>query len=325
MYNQYAQSKAARLWRSGIEANPDPDRPKAHRAAKGGAKMPKVLEARNINKAFPGGFELKSVSLCVESGCITGFIGRNGAGKTTTLKVILGLSSRSGGEVKLFGKAMPEHEVECKKDIGVVFGGFEYYSAKKLKTVTAAFRRFYSNWNDKKYRELLSRFQLDEGKRIKELSAGMKVKYALALALSHDARLLVLDEPTSGLDPVSRDEIMDLFRDFVSDGERSILFSTHITSDLDKCADHIVYIKDGEIVMSGDREQVTGAYRLVQGGLDALSPALKQALIGIKQTPFGFTGLIREDALHLADGLQTAKADIESIMIYTEKYEHAAS
>ena len=149
----------------------------------------------------------------------------------------------------------------------------------------------------------------------------MKVKYALSLALSHDAKLLILDEPTSGLDPVARDEIIDIFREFVENGERSILFSTHITSDLDKCADYIVYIKDGEIAMQGDREQITGGYRLVQGGNDELTDALRAALAGIKETPFGFTGLIRESELYLADGLKTAKADIESIMLYTEKYE----
>lgn len=285
--------------------------------------MTYVLEAKNLCKAYTSGFELKNVSFSVPSGCITGFIGRNGAGKTTTLKVILGISQRRSGEVTLFGKSLPDHEIECKQQIGVVFGGFSYYDAKKLKSVTAVFKRFYENWNDEKYRELIAKFDLDETKRVKELSAGMKVKYALALALSHDAKLLILDEPTSGLDPVSRDELIDIFREFVSDGERSILFSTHITSDLDKCADHIVYIKDGEIAMTGDREQIIGSYRLIQGGHDELDQRLRAALIGIKETPFGFTGLIRESDLFLADGLKTAKADIESIMLFTEKYEHA--
>lgn len=287
--------------------------------------MSNAIEIKGINKAFPGGFRLKDVEFTVKSGYITGFIGRNGAGKTTTLKVILGLSSKESGEVELFGRSMREYETECKQDIGVVFGGFSYYEPKRIRTITKAFKRFYANWNDEKYAALIKKFGLDEGKRIKELSAGMRVKYALALALSHEAKLLILDEPTSGLDPVSRDEIMDIFREFVGDGERSILFSTHITSDLDKCADHIVYIKDGEIAMSGDREEIIGAYRLVQGGSDDMNDALRAALIGIKETPFGFTGLIRESDLYLADGLKTAAADIESIMIYTEKYEHRES
>ena len=207
----------------------------------------------------------------------------------------------------------------------VVFGGFSYHETKRLRAVTKAFKRFYKNWSEEKYRALLKKFALDENKRIKELSAGMKVKYALALALSHDAKLLMLDEPTSGLDPVSRDEIMDIFREFVDGGERSILFSTHITSDLDKCADYIIYIRDGAIAMQGDREQIIGGYRLIQGGRDDMSEALRAALIGIKETPFGFTGLIRESELYLAEGLATAKADIESIMLYTEKYERHES
>ncbi|MBR5947763.1 MAG: ABC transporter ATP-binding protein [Clostridia bacterium] len=284
--------------------------------------MSYVLEANNLCKTFPGGFELKNVSFSVPSGYITGFIGRNGAGKTTTLKVILGLSPMDSGSVSIFGRSLPEHEIECKQDIGVVLGGFSYYETKKLKSVTAVYKRFYENWSDERYRDLLKEFELDENKRIKELSAGMKVKYALALALSHGAKLLILDEPTSGLDPVSRDEIIDIFREFVSDGERSILFSTHITSDLDKCADHIVYIKNGEIAMIGDREQIIDGYRLVQGGHDELTASLRAALAGVKETPFGFTGLIRESDLHLTNGLKTAKADIESIMLYTEKYEH---
>lgn len=286
------------------------------------ATMASILKVTSLRKQFPS-FTLKDVSFAVEEGCIAGFIGRNGAGKTTTIKLILNLSKKDGGDVTIFGKSLSAHEMECKKDIGVVFGGFSYYETKRLKTVTNVFKKFYPNWSDEVYSRYMRRFQLDESKRIKELSAGMKVKYALALALSHDAKLLILDEPTSGLDPVSRDEIMDIFREFVSDGRRSIIFSTHITSDLDKCADYIVYIKDGAIAMQGDREEIIGAYRLVQGRLCDLSETLKAALIGIKETPFGFTGLIKESDLHLADGLQSAKADIESIMIYTEKYEQS--
>ena len=282
--------------------------------------MTAILEATGLTKSFPS-FTLKDVSFDVQPGCITGFIGRNGAGKTTTLKLILALSRADRGEVRLFGKDMRTSEVECKREVGAVFGGFEYYPDKKLEAIKRVYSPFYPKWNDETYRAYLRRFEIDEKKRVKELSAGMKVKFALTLALSHDARLLMLDEPTSGLDPVSREELMDIFREYVSGGERSILFSTHITSDLDKCADHIVYIKGGEIAMTGDREEIIGAYRLVQGGLDALSPRLEAALVGKKTTPFGFTGLIRESDLAVADGLSTAKADIESIMVYTEKYE----
>lgn len=283
--------------------------------------MSAMMSIRDLCKKYPA-FELKNISFSVEPGYIVGFIGRNGAGKTTTIKSILGLTSADGGSVELFGLDMRKNEAECKRQLGVVFGEFGYYADKKLKTITSVYRRFYPEWDDARYHAYLQKFGLDENKRVKELSSGMKVKYSLALALSHNAKLLILDEPTSGLDPVSRDELTDIFRDIVADGEHSIIFSTHVTSDLDKCADYIIYIRNGEIIMQGDREEIISGYSLVQGCTDELTSELEQALIGIKETPFGFTGLISENDIYLADGLQCAKADIESIMVYTEKYEH---
>lgn len=155
----------------------------------------------------------------------------------------------------MFGMDYAENEEECKKHLGIVLGEFDYYADKSLKPSRVWSGVFIRNGMKQRYRRCIVRFELDETKRVKELSAGMKVKYALALALSHNARLLILDEPTSGLDPVSRDELLDIFREFVADGKRSILFSTHITSDLDKCADYIMYIKDGCILMNGDRKK----------------------------------------------------------------------
>lgn len=283
--------------------------------------MSAMLEVRELSKKYPS-FELKRVSFSIEPGYIVGFIGRNGAGKTTTLKSILGLTHADGGSVSAFGKNMRECESELKQSIGIVFGEFGYYPDKRLGAITKIFRRFYPEWDEQAYSYYLRTFELDETKRVKELSAGMKVKYSLALALSHRAKLLILDEPTSGLDPVSRDELTDIFRSIVSDGEHSILFSTHITSDLDKCADYIVYIRSGEIVMQGDREEIIESYRLIQGGKADLTPQLRAALDGVKETPFGFTALIHEKDLYLADGLSTAKADIESIMVNYEKLGH---
>lgn len=284
------------------------------------ARETAICEVRGLSKSYRN-FWLNDVSFKLEPGYIMGFVGRNGAGKSTTIKSMLRLVKPDCGEVKMFGMDYAENEEECKKHLGIVLGEFDYYSDKKLKTVTGVVRRFYPEWDEAAYRRCIVRFELDETKRVKELSAGMKVKYALALALSHNARLLILDGPTSGLDPVSRDELLDIFREFVADGKRSILFSTHITSDLDKCADYIMYIKDGCILMNGDREEIIGGYRLVCGGKADMTPELEAALIGVKETAFGFTGLIAERDLNAADGLQTAPADIESIMLYTEKYE----
>ena len=209
-----------------------------------------ALEVRGLSKTYPA-FALKDVSFDVPQGAVVGFIGRNGAGKSTTLKSILGLVHPDGGDVRFFGQDVRQHEREFKEQIGVVLGGIDFYPKKKVKTITDVTRRFYRNWDEKKYRHYLELFGIDESKRVDQLSSGMKVKYMIALALSHGAELLLLDEPTSGLDPVSRDELVELFRHIVADGTRSILFSTHITSDLEKCASHIAFIKDGEMLYNG--------------------------------------------------------------------------
>lgn len=186
-----------------------------------------LLSVRDLCKTYPG-FTLDHVSFSLESGYIMGFIGRNGAGKTTTLKSMLGLVHPDGGTVEMFGMDLRENESACRQQIGVVLGDARYYGSKRLRDVAETTARFYEHWDDAAYREYMKRFSLDETKRVRELSTGMWVKFTLALALSHGARLLLLDEPTSGLDPVSRDELLDIFRDTVANGERSILFSTHI-------------------------------------------------------------------------------------------------
>ena len=218
-----------------------------------------ALEVTGLSKTYPA-FTLKDVSFDVPQGAVVGFIGRNGAGKSTTLKSILGLVHPDGGDVRFFGQDVRQHEREFKEQIGVVLGGIDFYPKKKVKTITDVTQRFYRNWDETKYRHYLELFGIDESKRVDQLSSGMKVKYLLALALSHNARLLILDEPTSGLDPVSRDELVELFRAIVADGQRSILFSTHITSDLEKCASHITFIKNGAIFHSSTVAEFMAAY-----------------------------------------------------------------
>ena len=219
-----------------------------------------VLEVWELRKTYPA-FTLKDVSLDVPQGAIVGFIGRNGAGKSTTLKSILGLVHPDGGTVRAFGLDYAANEAAIRRRIGVVLGGIDFYPKKKVGVITDVTRRFYSNWDEDKYRHYLELFAIDESKRVDQLSSGMKVKYMIALALSHSAELLILDEPTSGLDPVSRDELVELFRRIVADGSRSILFSTHITSDLEKCASHIAFIKDGEMLYDGGVEDFKARFR----------------------------------------------------------------
>lgn len=218
-----------------------------------------VLTVKGLCKSYPS-FTLKEVSFALPQGTMMGFIGRNGAGKSTTLKSILGLVHPDKGQVTFMEQDVAQNEQYMKENIGVVLGGIDFYAQKKIKTITDVTRRFYPNWEEEKYRHYLSLFGLDETKRVRELSDGMRVKYLIALALSHQAKLLILDEPTSGLDPVSRDELTELFRAIVADGSRSILFSTHITSDLEKCADHITFIKDGEIFFTGAKADFLTEY-----------------------------------------------------------------
>lgn len=213
----------------------------------------KILKISGLSKEYPK-FSLQDVSFSMHSGRIMGFIGRNGAGKTTTLKAILNIIHPSGGEIECFGLDMNKHEDEIKQRIGFAGGAVDYYKKKKISDIIAVTKKFYDNWDEKEYQKYMKIFELDEDKTPSELSQGMKVKLSLVLALSHRAELLILDEPTSGLDPVSRDELLEIFKYLKNQGV-SVLFSTHITSDLDKCADDITYIKDGKIIYTGNKEE----------------------------------------------------------------------
>lgn len=201
-----------------------------------------------------------------------GLIGKNGAGKSTTLKAMLNMVCPDGGSIQMLGSDFRQEEERCKQELGVVLGGIQFYPTKKLQAITGVTRRFYQSWDDDAYQRYMSRFDLDEQKQVRQLSEGMKVKYLIALALSHNAKLLIFDEPTSGLDPVAREDLLELFQQLVESGQRSILFSTHITSDLDKCADDITYIRNGELIASADKAAFVQSFQsLKQPGEDSLN------------------------------------------------------
>ncbi|RUS48901.1 ABC transporter ATP-binding protein [Cohnella sp. AR92] len=280
-----------------------------------------AIDIRNLNKKYPN-FQLRDVSFQLEKGYIMGFIGANGAGKTTTIRSILNMIHIDSGEVRILGKNVAEHEIELKQEIGYAFGGFEFYTRSKIKTLTDVIKKFYANWNEETYHSYLRRFKLDENKKVAELSTGMKVKYSLALALSHGAKLVILDEPTSGLDPVARDDLLDIFQELVLDGEISILFSTHITSDLEKCADYITFIDNGQIIASSEKHEFMEAYRLLSGSESQLNQ-VKAQLISYKINSFGFTGLIRAKDFDPSTNLKAATPSLEEIMIYFAKKEDA--
>lgn len=217
-----------------------------------------IVKIRNLTKTFPS-FKLSSVSFDIKEGEITGFIGRNGAGKTTTIKSMLNLIHKDSGEIIYFDKNLVGNETEIKQLLGYSTGSITWYPRKRIKDIVRVAKKFYDNWDDNAYRKYLSMFSLDENKTPLELSEGMKVKCNLMIALSHNAKVLILDEPTSGLDPFSRDELLSLFEQLKDEGV-AIFFSTHIVSDLEKCADHIVYISKGKIVSSLPKDEFVNTF-----------------------------------------------------------------
>lgn len=207
-----------------------------------------IVSINNLVKKYPS-FTLDNVSFDIDEGKITGFIGRNGAGKTTTIKSILNLIHPDGGEIDYFGKPLCGNENEIKKHIGYSTGTVNWYPRKKIKDIVSVVKKFYDTWDEESYRKYSRLFAIDEEKTANELSEGMKVKCNLLIALSHKAEILILDEPTSGLDPFSRDELLEVFKQLKENGV-AVFFSTHIISDIEKCADNIVYISNGKIVAS---------------------------------------------------------------------------
>lgn len=278
--------------------------------------MSAILSVRDLTKTYPR-FTLDGVSFDLRGGAVTGFIGRNGAGKSTTLKCLLNLVHPEGGSISFFGMDFAAHEQDCKARLGFVPGAFGSYAQKKLSTVADVTRRFYPQWNEEMYRSCLSRFALDESKRVRELSAGMQVKFSLALALSHRAELLLLDEPTSGLDPVSRDELLDLFLELVREDGVSILFSTHITSDLDKCADDILYLKNGSLAGSGTLKSFLGQYRAAHFDVQPGSDTAKR-LLGLKRDKEGWSALVKA-ADGPIPGAVLSPADLETVMVHLDR------
>lgn len=248
-----------------------------------------------------------------------GFIGRNGAGKTTTMKSILNLVHPDSGSIRFFGLDMPAHEFEIKQRTACIFGAANYYAQSSLKVIADVYRRFYPSWDDALHRTYLQRFALDPEKKLKQLSQGMSIKFALTMALSHHAELLILDEPTSGLDPVSRDELLHILEDIVDHEGTGILFSTHITSDLDKTADDITYIKNGEIIASEEKSTLINSYRRVEGCVTNLPTALKDKIIGFYERKDEFSGLMRHDDACGVSGVNIIPTDLEFIMVCTER------
>ncbi|MBR0294948.1 MAG: ABC transporter ATP-binding protein [Bacilli bacterium] len=280
--------------------------------------MEEFLSLDKVNKKYPS-FSLNDVSFAIKPGEIMGFIGRNGAGKTTTLKSIMNLIHYDSGTIYAFGKEMKANELESKQRIGFALSEINYYPNRTIRQLMNVTKRFYKNFDEKKFHEVCKLFNLDIDKKIEELSSGMKVKYSVAIALSHKAELLILDEPTSGLDPVSRDEVLDIFREIVRNGDRAILFSTHITSDLDKCASNITYIHNGSILYTGTKKDFINSYLFVKD--KTKDKELLNEYIAYKELDDRIEGLIdinKKDIFN-KKGIEIKEPDLEDIMVYLER------
>lgn len=284
--------------------------------------MENAIEIKNISKKYKN-FTLDRVSFNVPKGYIMGFIGENGAGKTTTIKSIMNAITPDEGAIKVFGLEHKNSEIEIKQNIGFVYSEFDFFINFKLKDIKKYIAPFYKEWDETLYQSYMKKFALDPKSKINKISTGMKTKFALALALSHNAKLLVLDEPTSGLDPVFRDEFLDMLLEIVQDEEKTILFSTHITSDLDKIADYITYIHNGKIIFSKDRDEIYENYYVIKGELEDIC-GKENLFIGIKKNKYGFEALTNSKESverELRKDINVERATLEDIMVFYNRVE----
>lgn len=278
-----------------------------------------MLEVKNLTKDFKK-FKLDNVSFKLEPGYIMGFIGPNGAGKSTTIKLIMNLLKKDSGEIKVFGMDHIKYEKEIKDRIGFVYDESYFYEDLSIKQMKDIIAPFYTKWDNHKFNYYMKEFNLDPSQKIKKLSKGMKMKFSLAIGLSHNADLIIMDEPTSGLDPVFRREILDILYDIIQDEEKAIFFSTHITTDLEKIADYITFINDGKIVFSNPKDEVLETYGIVKGTTSLLDRDTRKEFLGLRETKVGFEGLTENpDKFRRKYGNEVIieKPSLEDIMVYS--------
>jgi ABC-2 type transport system ATP-binding protein len=252
--------------------------------------METVIEVESLAKDYPG-FLLHDVSFTVPKGYITGLVGPNGAGKTTIIRLIMNLIRRKRGTITVFGLDNIEHDTEIKDRIGFVYDTPYFYEDQDLQTLMNGVGPFYSKWDSKRFSMLLERFGLSPRRKFMSLSKGMKTKFSLALALSHDADLIILDEPTAGLDPLFRREFLEMLREFIQDEEKSVLFSTHITSDLDRTADYTVILDNGAVLCSVWKDEIQEKWGIVKGREDLMTPTTRILFRGWARREYGFEAL----------------------------------
>lgn len=280
--------------------------------------MENVVELKNVTKRFKG-FSVNHINLQVKRGFVTGFIGANGAGKSTTIKTMMNLLRPDAGEVKLFGLDYKTHEKEIKQRIGFVYDGNIFFEGLNLKDIKRIVAPAYKRWDDALFYQYVEQFELPLNKAIKTFSKGMQMKASLAIALSHHAELIIMDEPTAGLDPIFRRELLDLLQELMVDGNRTIFFSTHITTDLDRIADYIAFIQKGELVFNQSIHDVAENYALVKGELNLLDRDTEKAFVHVHRASTGFEALtdnIKAAKNIFGDTVIIERASLEDIMYY---------
>lgn len=277
--------------------------------------MSNAIEIHDLCKTYPG-FSLKSISFTVPQGLCCGFVGPNGAGKSTTLRMLAGLAFPDSGDIRLLGR--PVGDSAGKGEIGILFDQPYYQEEWTPLDIERSLAPFYPGWDSARYRNYLSRFGLDARKKFRSFSRGMKQKLAMAVHLSRNTRLLLLDEPTGGLDPAARDELLDILREYMVPENRTILFSTHITSDLERLADRIVYISGGAISYSGDTDELVSRYCVVRGNV--LPEEKKDSAIGLRQSGSGYECLMELARIGgLPPDAVTEPATIGDVVVYMER------
>lgn len=276
-----------------------------------------AIEIKGVTKCYEG-FTLDNISFDVPKGCIMGFIGQNGAGKTTTIHSLLHITNINEGEIKLLGLDHVKDETEIKKRIAVVFDEMPFHDIFNAKDMARIFEGLYPEWDNMAYSQYLERFQLPIKKKIGQFSKGMKMKLQIACALSHNAELLVMDEATTGLDPVVRDDILHIFMEYLQNGERSILMSSHITSDLEKIADMVTFIDRGHILLTGYKDELIEKHGVLKCDKDKLSEIDPEDIVSVRTNNFGAEVMVndRESAGCKYKGAVIDPASLDDIMLY---------
>ena len=281
--------------------------------------MENILEIKGLNKAYED-FALKDVSFSLPKGFIMGFVGENGSGKTTTIRAILNMAKIDSGKISVFGLDSVTDTIAIKERLGVVFDSLYLAQHLNVKQIEHQLKPFYKDWDSKEFFRRIKEFDLPEKKKVGDFSKGMKMKLMIAIALSHKAELIILDEPTSGLDPVARDELLDILAEYIEDENRGILFSTHITADVERIADYVTILHNGKVWFTGTRDTLIEKYMVIKGAEEDLPNALKEKCIGFHAYRNGFDALLETTHKNeLPDALMTEKASIDEILVYIAK------